>query len=139
MRRLLPLPKSIRFIQSKERYMKKLPLLALAFALLSCLAAMPALAQSSDSASADKTPASYDLKPQALQDIEQMQQKFVALAKAIPADKFTWRPGDGVRRSANSFSMFLPPAMRSLLILARGRRPASTPRLWKNPRPTRTR
>jgi len=32
-----------------------------------------------------------------LTDIGQAEQKFVALARAIPADKFDWRPGQGVR------------------------------------------
>jgi len=34
------------------------------------------------------------MKPQSLQDLEGMNQKFVTLAQAIPADKFTWRPAD---------------------------------------------
>jgi len=53
--------------------MKKVSLLALMFVILAGFAAMPILAQSSDSAaSADKTPPSYDLKPQALLDFEQL-------------------------------------------------------------------
>jgi uncharacterized damage-inducible protein DinB len=84
--------------------MKKITLLALMCVLQAGLTLTPALAQSSDvAASADKTPPSYDLKPQALQDIEQLHQKFVALAKEIPADKFTWRPGDGVRSISELF------------------------------------
>jgi len=82
--------------------MKKRSFLTLAFVLLANLA--PAFAQSSDSsASADKTPPSYDLKPQALLDFEQLHQKFVALAKEIPADKYTWRPGNGVRSFSELF------------------------------------
>jgi uncharacterized damage-inducible protein DinB len=45
----------------------------------------------------DKTPPSYDLKAQSLLDIDQLHKKFVDLANAIPPDKFTWRPGEGVR------------------------------------------
>jgi len=83
--------------------MKKLPFVAMAFILLASFATL-VLAQSSDSAaSVDKTPPSYDLKPQALLDFEQLHQKFVALAKEIPADKYTWRPGDGVRSFSELF------------------------------------
>ncbi|MGA8154540.1 MAG: DinB family protein [Terriglobales bacterium] len=84
--------------------MKKLLFLALAVALFAGLAPTSTLAQSTASAApADKTPPSYDLKPQALLDLEQLHQKFVALAKEIPADKYTWRPGDGVRSVSELF------------------------------------
>ena len=49
------------------------------------------------SAAPDKTPPSYDMKPQAILDLQQMQEKYVGLAQAIPAEKYTWRPADGVR------------------------------------------
>ncbi|MGA8144585.1 MAG: DinB family protein [Candidatus Acidiferrales bacterium] len=45
----------------------------------------------------------YDLRPQILLDLDQMQQKFVSLAEAIPADKYTWRPADGVRSIAEVY------------------------------------
>jgi len=45
----------------------------------------------------------YDLRPQVLVDLDQMQQRFVALAEAIPADKYTWRPADGVRSIAEVY------------------------------------
>ena len=45
----------------------------------------------------------YDLRPQVLLDLDQMQQKFVALAEAIPADKYTWRPAEGVRSIAEVY------------------------------------
>ena len=32
-----------------------------------------------------------------LQDVSQVEQKMMSLAKAMPADKFDWRPGAGVR------------------------------------------
>ncbi|MGA8012706.1 MAG: hypothetical protein WB949_09790, partial [Candidatus Acidiferrales bacterium] len=47
--------------------------------------------------STDKTAPSYDMKAQSLLDLDAMHKKFVSLAEAIPAEKFTWRPGDGVR------------------------------------------
>jgi uncharacterized damage-inducible protein DinB len=49
------------------------------------------------SAPPDKTPPSYDMKPQAILDLQQLQEKYVGLAQAIPAEKYTWRPSDGVR------------------------------------------
>ena len=45
----------------------------------------------------DKTPPSNDMKPQAILDLQQLQEKYVGLAQAIPAEKYTWRPADGVR------------------------------------------
>jgi len=52
---------------------------------------------------ADKTAPSYDMKAQSLQDIDDMHKKFVALAEAIPQEKYTWRPGDGVRSISEVF------------------------------------
>lgn len=52
---------------------------------------------------ADHTPPSYDMKPQSLLDLEQVQKKFAALAEAIPADKYTWRPSADSRSFAEVF------------------------------------
>jgi uncharacterized damage-inducible protein DinB len=41
-----------------------------------------------------------------LKDIGQVESKLVGLAKAIPADKYTWRPGEGVR-SVNELFMHI--------------------------------
>lgn len=54
-------------------------------------------------ATQDKTPPSYDMKPQAILDLQQMQEKYVGLAQAIPAEKYTWRPSDGVRSVSELF------------------------------------
>jgi uncharacterized damage-inducible protein DinB len=51
----------------------------------------------------DKTTPSYDMKAQSLQDLDDMHKKFVNLAEALPADKFTWRPGEGVRSISEAF------------------------------------
>ena len=51
----------------------------------------------------DKTAPSYDMKAQSLQDLDDMHKKFVSLAEALPADKFTWRPGEGVRSISETF------------------------------------
>jgi uncharacterized damage-inducible protein DinB len=67
-------------------------------------AATGALAQSSDSAaSADHTAPSYDMKAQALLDLERVQKKFVDLTNAVPSDKLTWRPAADARSFAEVF------------------------------------
>jgi uncharacterized damage-inducible protein DinB len=51
----------------------------------------------------DKTKPSYDMKAQAALDLQQLQQKFVDLAGAIPQEKYTWRPAPGVRSIGELF------------------------------------
>ena len=48
----------------------------------------------------DDTKPSYDLKAQSLFDLEVVQKKFVGLAKAVPADKLSWRPSPDSRSFA---------------------------------------
>jgi uncharacterized damage-inducible protein DinB len=48
-------------------------------------------------AAADKTAPSYDMKAQAIFDLQDMQKKFTGLAEAVPAEKYSWRPSEGVR------------------------------------------
>ncbi len=91
---------------SRLRYFIALPL---------CCGALAA--QTITPPSPDKTPPSYDLKPQSLQDLQIMQQHFVALAEALPLDLYKWRPSEGVRSFSevflhvalmnNSFSQYL--------------------------------
>jgi uncharacterized damage-inducible protein DinB len=88
--------------------MKKIVLSAVASCLLITCAgraasptAQPPASQSAQPA--DKTPPSYDMKAQSVFDLQDMQKKFVELAGAIPADKFTWRPADGVRSISELF------------------------------------
>jgi len=78
--------------------MKTLRLTSLA---VFAISALVGLAQTE--AYADNTPPSYDLKPQALQDLQVMQKQFADLADAIPSEKFTWRPGEGVRSFSEVF------------------------------------
>ena len=52
---------------------------------------------------ADHTAPSYDMKGQALVDLQVVQKKMVALANAIPADKMTWRPSPDSRSFAEVF------------------------------------
>jgi uncharacterized damage-inducible protein DinB len=51
----------------------------------------------------DKTAPTYDMKAQAIVDLQGLQKKYVDLAQAIPADKYTWRPGAGVRSVSEVF------------------------------------
>jgi uncharacterized damage-inducible protein DinB len=51
----------------------------------------------------DKTAPSYDMKGQALLDLEGVQKKFVDMANAVPADKLTWRPSPDSRSFAEVF------------------------------------
>jgi uncharacterized damage-inducible protein DinB len=61
-----------------------------------------ASAQDSNSTQ-DHTAPSYDMKAQSLADLQQVQKKFVDLATALPADKFTWRPSVDSRSFAEVF------------------------------------
>jgi uncharacterized damage-inducible protein DinB len=81
--------------------MKNLVLSAMVFAMLACGTAARGAAQTAQSA--DKTSPSYDMKAQSLVDFDDMHKKLVTLAEAIPAEKFTWRPGEGVRSISEVF------------------------------------
>ncbi|HXN74582.1 MAG TPA: DinB family protein [Candidatus Acidoferrales bacterium] len=87
--------------------MKKLILSIVGVALLAAAGTTRAGSQAAQSAppaqSADKTPPSYDMKPQSLLDLETINKKFISLAEAIPADKFTWRPANDTRSFAELF------------------------------------
>ncbi len=67
------------------------------------MAGVQAAAAGGQGQSTDKTAPSYDMKAQALLDLQDLQKKFTTLAAAMPADKMTWRPGDGVRSVAEIF------------------------------------
>lgn len=58
-------------------------------AALALACALPAAAQAA--------PQAGSLSADLLADITDVEKKFVDLAKAIPADKYEWRPGTGVR------------------------------------------
>lgn len=81
--------------------MKKLTMLSVLFLAFGCAGSIPAFAQGADNAAtADHTTPSYDMKAQALVDLDVVQKKFVGLANAFPADKFTWRPSADSRSFA---------------------------------------
>lgn len=52
---------------------------------------------------ADKTAPSYDMKAQAIFDLQDLQKKFTGLAEALPQEKFNWRPAEGVRSIGEVF------------------------------------
>jgi hypothetical protein len=72
--------------------------------ILACLTASMsgAAAQTSDAA-ADHSAPGYDMKAQALVDLERVQKKCVDLANAVPVDKLTWRPSEDSRSFAEVF------------------------------------
>jgi uncharacterized damage-inducible protein DinB len=71
---------------------------ALAMALILSLGVTRTSAQSSSAATT-----SFDLKAEVLSDLQGMRTKYVGLAQATPAEKYTWRPGDGVRSVSEVF------------------------------------
>jgi uncharacterized damage-inducible protein DinB len=77
-----------------------LPLIPLA-CMLAC-GAIAASARASDK-STDSTAPSYDLKAQALLDLEAVNKKCVDLAEALPSSKLTWRPSSDARSFAEVF------------------------------------
>src|SRR3569833_4233377 len=54
-------------------------------------------------APADNTAPSYDMKAQALLDLQAVNKKCVDLAQALPNDKLTWRPSPDSRSFAEVF------------------------------------
>ena len=88
--------------------MKKLWLYAILG--IAALCAGPTRAQAQNAAAPPQFPMSkppvtygYDLRPEIQQDLTVVGQKFVALAEAIPADKYAWRPSEGVRSIAEVY------------------------------------
>jgi hypothetical protein len=71
--------------------------------LLAVLSAGAAGAWAQTADTADHTAPSYDMKAQALLDLQTVQTKMVALANAVPADKLTWRPSPDSRSFAEVF------------------------------------
>ncbi len=70
---------------------------------LLAMSAISASAQNMESATADHTAPSYDLKAQALLDLERVNKKFVDLVNVVPADRLTWRPTEDSRSYAEVF------------------------------------
>jgi len=79
----------------------KAPILSL-ICLASILNASAVHAQTPNN-STDSTAPSYDLKAQALLDLQAVNKKCVDLAQALPSDKLTWRPSPDARSFAEVF------------------------------------
>ena len=78
----------------------------------------------SNAPSEDKTAPSYDMKPQALIDLQDLHKKMVQLATAIPADKYTWRPEVGTR-SVSEVLLHVTAANRNIMSMMTGMTPDS--------------
>jgi len=74
--------------------MKKLCLLLATLALILTAGTTQTFAQAAPSA--DKA-AAYNFKARAVIELKGVQQEIVSLAQAMPAEKYTWRPAEGVR------------------------------------------
>jgi uncharacterized damage-inducible protein DinB len=81
--------------------MTTLPRLVFTVAILTTAAAADASAQATPVAPpTDTTSPSYDMKAQALQDLDAVNTKFMSLAEAVPQRNFTWRPSRDSRSVA---------------------------------------
>jgi uncharacterized damage-inducible protein DinB len=67
-----------------------------ATAMVAALAAIPAQA-------APSTPKAGSFKADLLRDLDGVSEQIVQLAQAVPAEKYTWRPGEGVRSVAEAY------------------------------------
>jgi|SRR5579884_3916147 uncharacterized damage-inducible protein DinB len=92
-----------------------LRLLVASLIVISAFAAAQNTGAAASDSNADHTAPSYDMKAQALLDLERVQKKFVDLANAVPAEKFTWSPSADSRSFA---AVFLHVAGERYAILA---------------------
>jgi len=70
--------------------------LAMTAGLLACATQLPGQAT-------PNREAAIEVRKQFMADLDTVQSKFVALAEAIPADKYAWRPAPGVRSFGEVF------------------------------------
>lgn len=66
------------------------------------LAARPARVVAQDGAVPNRE-AALEVRKQFMADLDTLQSKFMALAQAFPADKYSWRPAQGVRSVGEVF------------------------------------
>ena len=76
---------------------------SLAAAALVGLAAIAGPVAAQDPAGVPNRDAAIEVRKQFMLDLDTLQSKFLALAEAIPADKYSWRPGPGVRSIGEVF------------------------------------
>ena len=86
-------------------------------AALTAAVAVVAMPRNTVAQSAPNADAAREVRTQFLNDLDTLHAKFLALAEAIPADKYSWRPAAGVRsvgeafmHSASEFYTFAPAA-----------------------------
>lgn len=79
--------------------------IVLAFVLLFAFGATRTHAQTAgpSAVSAPVAAPNFDFQAKFLSDMKDLQTKFIGLAQAIPQDKYTWRPGEGVRSISEVF------------------------------------
>jgi hypothetical protein len=84
--------------------MRKLFFATLALALVANLGATQAFAQApAASQPVDKTAPSYDMKAQAMLDMDLQNKKVISLVEVLPQDKLNWRPSPDARSFAEVF------------------------------------
>ncbi len=79
----------------------KMPILSLIC--FACILHADAVAAHAQTPPADTTAPSYDMKAQALLDLQGVNKKCVDLAEALSSDKLTWRPSPDTRSFAEVF------------------------------------
>jgi uncharacterized damage-inducible protein DinB len=78
----------------------KTPILSLICLACAVGAGAVAMQAQTPASSTDSTAPSYDMKAQALLDLQAVNKKCVDLAEALPSDKLTWRPSPDTRSFA---------------------------------------
>jgi uncharacterized damage-inducible protein DinB len=105
--------------------MKKIFLATFALALVASFGATRASAQATASLQPeDKTAPSYDMKAQAMLDLDLQNKKIISLVEVLPQDKFTWRPSPDARSFAEVF-LHVSGERYSILALGGAKPPAS--------------
>lgn len=84
----------------KKRFLGSTALLALALATV----ALPARAQNAKPMEEKQMKPAAGARADIVKSIDDAQKKLVALAEAMPADKYGWRPGEGVRSVGEVFA-----------------------------------
>ena len=75
----------------------------LAATLICTAGAASAFAQAGGAMGMSAPAAAFDYKAKFLDDMKDLESKFLGLAQATPQEKYTWRPGEGVRSNAEVF------------------------------------
>ena len=64
---------------------------------------LASVSRSGAAQNAPNTEAAIEVRKQFMADLDSLQSKFVRLAEAFPADKYSWRPAPGVRSVGEAF------------------------------------